>query len=141
MKQTLYLACLLLNSFTISAQPNTELFASSTSDDRVDYYVGTVAKPKHKEIPIAYRHHKQLPGDYNGYAIELTTSDLPLPRDYTLFGQFGTVYYERKEEGGYAYLILVPFSKKKSVEEYYNMVVLPKDREAKILEFENGKRQ
>ena len=48
-------------------------------------------KKQKKEIADYYRHHKALSADYEGYVIELTTSDLPLKRDYFLFEGMLTV--------------------------------------------------
>ena len=46
-------------------------------------------------IPHYYKHHKKLPLTHSGIVIELTTSDLPLKRNFYLFKQFGNVYYDK----------------------------------------------
>jgi hypothetical protein len=98
-------------------------------------------KKQKEEIPDYYRHHKKLPSNYEGYAIELTTSALPLKRNYFLFDQFGNVFYDKLEEGGYSYCILANFSSKKSVERFLELIILPKATEARLLEFKKGKRK
>ena len=67
-------------------------------------------KKKAAHTPKSYfRHHTKLSATFDGYLIELTTSDFPLKRDYYLFEQFGQVYYNRVPDQGYAYYILVDF--------------------------------
>ncbi len=99
------------------------------------------AKPSSKKLSNDFfRHHKKLPKTYEGYAIELTTSDFPLSRDYHLFEQFGQVFYDKVEGQGYAYMIIADFSSKKSLEQYVQNVVIHKTSEARIVEYKKGKR-
>lgn len=98
-------------------------------------------KKQKEEIPDYYRHHKQLSASYEGYAIELTTSALPLKRNYFLFDQFGNVFYDKLESGGYSYCILANFSSKKSVERFLEMIILPKAKEARVVAYKKGKRR
>lgn len=87
-----------------------------------------------------YRHHKKLPSTYDGYLIELTTSDFPLKRDYHLFKQFGQVYYQHIKGLGYAYLIKADFSSRKSIEQYVENIIKHKAPEAQVFEYKKGKR-
>ncbi len=97
---------------------------------------------KQKEvIPDYYRHHKKLPAGYQGFVIELTTSDMPLKRNYFLFDQFGNVFYDQLRKGDYAYCILINFSKRKAVKKFLNNIILPKAPEARLVEYKNGKRK
>ena len=73
--------------------------------------------------------------------IELTTSYLPLKRNYFLFEQFGSVFYDKLEDGGYSYCILANFSSKKSVERFLEIIILPKVPEARLVEYKKGKRK
>ena len=98
-------------------------------------------KKQKKEIADYYRHHKPLSADYEGFVIELTTSDLPLKRNYFLFEQFGNVFYEKLKKGGYAYCIKVNFSSKKSILQFVENIILPKAPEARVVEFKKGKRK
>ena len=98
-------------------------------------------KKQKKEIADYYRHHKALSADYEGYVIELTTSDLPLKRDYFLFEQFGSVYYDKLKKGGYAYCIKVNFSSRKSILHFVENIILPKAPEARVVEYKKGKRK
>ena len=93
------------------------------------------------KVPYFFRHHKKIPISYSGFAIELTTADLPLKRDYFLFEKFGNVFYEKRKEGGYAYLILIDFKSKKAVEDFLNNIVLPKAPEAKMVNYKRGVRK
>ncbi len=92
------------------------------------------------QIKDFYRHHKKLPKTFEGYAIELTTSDFPLARDYHLFEQFGEVFYERRKGQGYAYLIMINFSSKKAIESYIKNIIIHKAPEAHLVEYKKGKR-
>ncbi len=98
-------------------------------------------KQKKEVIPDYYRHHKKLSANYEGYAIELTISYLPLKRNYFLFDQFGSVYYDKLKKGGYSYCILANFSSKKSVERFLEIIILPKATEARLVEYKKGKRK
>ena len=98
-------------------------------------------KAKKEEIPDYYRHHNKLSSNYEGYVIELTTSYLPLKRNYFLFEQFGSVFYDKLEDGGYSYCILANFSSKKSVERFLEIIILPKVPEARLVEYKKGKRK
>jgi hypothetical protein len=98
-------------------------------------------KKQKEEIPDYYRHHKSLTSNFEGYVIELITSDLPLKRNYFLFDQFGNVYYDKLSKGGYSYCILANFSSKKSVEHFLKTIILPKAPEARLVEYRKGKRK
>lgn len=87
-----------------------------------------------------FRHHKRLPKTFDGFAIELTTSDFPLSRNYHLFEQFGMVYFEKSNNVGYAYLIMIDFSSKKAIEDYIKNIIVHKAPEAKLVEYKKGKR-
>jgi hypothetical protein len=140
------LTIFVLAPFGLSAQ-------QSISDETpilatADYKKSPTSRPKYpfheqhkEEIPDYYRHHKRMSSNYEGFAIELTTSSLPLKRNYILFDQFGSVYYDQLEKGGYSYCIQANFSSKKSVERFFETVILPKAPEAKLIEYRKGKRK
>lgn len=100
----------------------------------------TTTRPA-KKIAAYYRQHEKLPAQFSGLAIELTTSDLPLRRDYFLFKRFGNVYYHRLTAGGYSYCILPNFSSKKAVEHFLETVVIHRAPEAKLIKYKKGKRK
>jgi len=108
--------------------------------------VKTEPKPKKKVNPKKsaksdfYRHHKKLPKTFEGFVIELTTSDFPLNRDYHLFDQFGAVFYDQVKGKGYSYLILADFSSKESIKQYIKNVVIHKAPEARLIEYKKGAR-
>ncbi len=145
--QTLILLTLLITiPFGLSAQQS--ITDESPILANADIIKSTNSRPKYpfreihrEEIPDYYRHHKKLSSNYEGYAIELTTSDLPLKRNYFLFNQFGNVNYDKLNEGGYSYCILANFSSKKSVEHFLETIILPKAPEARLIEYKKGKRK
>ncbi len=140
------LTLILLIPFGLSAQQS--LSDESPILANADFKKSPVSRPKYpfrkkqkEEIPDYYRHHKKLSSIYEGYVIELTTSDLPLKRNYFLFDQFGNVHYDKLKKGGYSYCIMANFSSKKSVEHFMETIILPKAPEAKLIEYKKGKRK
>ena len=98
-------------------------------------------KPKaFKSKVSAYRFHKRLSGTHTGYTIEIGQSDRPLERKDPLFRQFGNVYYHKMTNGIYSYLITTEFHDKKSYEKFYRTVILPRNANAKMIEYKLGKR-
>ncbi len=93
-----------------------------------------------KEI-ITYRHHKKLSVTHSGIVLELITSDLPLKRNNPLFKQFGNVYYDRLDKGGYAYCILTNFNKLKEAKLYLQQMILPHAPTAKVVKYQLGRRK
>ena len=140
------LTLFILSPFGLSAQ-------NSTADEapilaNADYKKSPTSRPKYpfrsqpkEEVPDYYRHHKKISSSYEGFAIELTSSALPLKRNYFLFDQFGSVYYEKLDDGAYSYCIKANFSSKKSVERFLETIILPKAPEAKLVEYRKGKRK
>jgi len=138
--------CLMLSfSFSINAQTEEKPILVTVETLERDYNKPK-EEPKRMTLTTVnsgkdfYRHHKRLPKTFEGFVIELTTSDFPLNRDYHLFEQFGEVYYEQVQGTGYAYLIVADFSSKKSIEQYVKNVVIHKAPEAKVFEYKKGKR-
>lgn len=94
-----------------------------------------------EEIPYYYRQHKKLPTFYTGFVIELTTSDLPLRRDYSLFEKFGNVFVDHMEkEGGYSYMI-TGFRNEKAAESFLKNIVIHRANEAKVIYYNKGERK
>lgn len=88
-----------------------------------------------------YAYTKKIPAFYSGYVIELTTSDVPLTRDYEAFKSFGKIYHNKTDEGYYSYFILADCNKRESVEEYVNNIVLHRVPQAKIIDYKNGQQK
>lgn len=101
----------------------------------------TFSRTTKKIIPHYYRHHKKLPLTHTGVVIELTTSDLPLRRNYHLFKQFGNVYYDKLDKGGYAYCILTKFSDSKKARRYLEKIIIHRAPEAKVVNYHLGRRR
>ena len=98
-------------------------------------------KPKSSTNTYAYAYTKRIPALYSGYVIELTTSELPLTRDYETFKNFGKIYHDKTQEGYYSYVIIADFNKKESVEDYIKNIVAHRIPDAKIILYKNGKRK
>ena len=88
-----------------------------------------------------YRHHKKLSVTHSGIVLELITSDLPLKRDFSLFKQFGNIYYDVLEEGGYAYCILTNFNKLKHAKTYLQKMIHPHAPNARVVKYQLGRRK
>jgi len=107
----------------------------------------TIEKKQHQQNPytlqetIHYRHHKKLSVTHSGIVLELITSDLPLKRNFPLFKQFGNVYYDVLDEGGYAYCILTNFNKLKKAKAYLQQMILPHAPTAKVVKYQLGRRK
>lgn len=113
-----------------------EAFTENDAEEKTKVF----DKSELEEVAYYYRHHKRLPAIYEGFAIELTTSDLPLKRNYFLFNQFGNISVEKLKEGGYAYLIKVEFTKRETAENFVKNIILHRAPEAKVVEYVNGVR-
>jgi len=93
-----------------------------------------------EEIPYYYRQHKKLPTFYSGYVIELTTSDLPLRRDYNLFEKFGNVFVDQMKEGGFSYMI-TGFRNEKAAASFLKSIVIHRASEARVVYYNKGDRK
>lgn len=104
-------------------------------------YVTNKSKTK-KEEPSSevFRFHKKLPTLYQGYAIEIATSDYPLDRTTPIFRQFGGIHYDKLDEGGYSYLILGRFADKESALSFLHNVVLHRAKDARVVHYKEGER-
>ena len=102
-----------------------------------------VGKPEKKAAPVpaANRFHKKFPQLFNGMAIEIAASTYPLDRANPAFRQFGNVFYEKLQEGGYSYLIMANFSSKAAALHFVESVVKPKTEGAKLFEYKDGIRK
>ncbi|MFK7980170.1 MAG: hypothetical protein AB8G86_09335 [Saprospiraceae bacterium] len=107
----------------------------------------TIDKKQNQQTPyvlqktIRYRHHKKLSVTHSGIVLELITSDLPLKRDFKLFQQFGNIYYDVLNGGGYAYCILTNFNKLKKAKAYLQQMILPHAPTAKVVKYQLGRRK
>jgi hypothetical protein len=92
------------------------------------------------QIAHYYRHHRKLPTFFDGFAVELTTSDLPLRRDYPLFEQFGNVLVDQLDEGGFSYLI-TGFRSEKAAKTILKEMIQHRAPEATVVHYNKGKRK
>jgi hypothetical protein len=90
-------------------------------------------------LPIVFfRKAKKVSAAYDGYAIEIASSDRPLMQNDPIFKKFGNIIFDRQEDGKYAYLIPIPFSTKKSTESFLENVIKPHTPSAKVVVYKNG---
>ena len=130
-------------SHSIDAQINIQefTFAKLAQEKAKEPSYASQETKSAKLIPHFYRQQEELPRKFSGYVIELTTSDLPLKRDYSLFKHFGNVYYHQLKEGGYSYCIIANFSSKKSVQQFLNTVIIHHAPEARLIKYKKGIRK
>ena len=100
----------------------------------------TTSKETTTTLPKTYYHHYRLSGTYTGLMIEIASSELPMERTNPLFRQFGKVYYDKLDEGGYSYVITTDFTHKKSLRKFFERVIQPKITSARMIEYRSGKR-
>jgi hypothetical protein len=88
-----------------------------------------------------YRHPQRLSALYTGFAIEVIEVRMPLEGNDPLFRQFGNLFYEKKGRGkAYSYIFPTNFEDRKNLDRYLKEVVLPKAPNAKLVEYEGGRR-
>ncbi|MGK0388884.1 MAG: hypothetical protein ACI94Y_001616 [Maribacter sp.] len=124
---------------TVSAQNNEELAITTEKKGAFNESADESDEIIEDEIAHYYRQHKKLPSFFSGYVIELTTSDLPLRRDYVLFEKFGNVMIDQLEEGGFSYIIQ-GFKNEKAATSFLNNIVIYNASEAKVVLYEKGRR-
>ena len=88
-----------------------------------------------------FYHQKKLPLTYTGIVIELTQTEIPLNRNNPLFRQFGNVYFDRLDKGGYAYCILTEFKKAGKAKKYLNQIISPRVPEVRVIKYQLGRRK
>jgi hypothetical protein len=98
----------------------------------------TKARP---EPVVAVKRAYKVSAAYEGYAIVVSTTALPLLSDDALFRQFGNLTYDQNADGTYSYLILTPFQKKKNVKRFYERVIKGKNPNATIVRYKAGKKK
>lgn len=127
--------------FAQTSHNNTPSYLDNTGQDLLAVKYTSPHSVKKSDKPTSStRFHQRLSGTFSGLAIELIASDLPLERSLPLFRQFGNVHYDKLEKGGYSYIIKTNFDDKKSLEKFYNTVILPRNPAAKMVEYKFGKR-
>lgn len=99
------------------------------------------SKSPEKETVTGYAYNPEMPALFTGFAIELTSSELPLKKNYPAFQNFGKVYYDKTRTGYYSYLILTDFQNEESLKEYLVNVVNHRIKGAKIIKYKNGQRK
>lgn len=131
--------CLFVSLSVLHAQEDS-FFVFHPSESTIDENQHQQNSYSLKKV-IHYRHHKKLSATHSGIVLELVTSDLPLKRDFALFKQFGNVYYDQLDGGGYAYCILTNFNKLKKAKAYLQQMILPHAPKAKVVKYKLGRRK
>ena len=137
--KNLLTAVLIGLSGMLFAQTGTSAYSTKFVSLKSEKKVATKTKSSTKTSSYAYT--KRIPALYSGYVIELTTSELPLTRDYEAFKSFGKIYHDKTQQGYYSYVIIADFNKKESVEDYIKNIVAHRIPDAKIILYKNGKRK
>jgi len=109
-------------------------------DGDVAYVTNQANKEKEEPSDEVFRFHKKLPSLYQGYAIEVATSDYPLDRTAPVFRQFGGIHYDKLDQGGYSYLVLGRFASEKSALTFLQNVVIHRAKEARVVRYKEGNR-
>ncbi len=104
------------------------------------YTTSTYHKQQAKTEPVvAVKRAHKISAAYEGYAIVIAKTDLPLLSTDKLFRQFGNLTYDQNADGTYSYLILTPFRKKKNVKRFFERVIKAKNPNATIVRYKAGK--
>ena len=93
-----------------------------------------------EDLLIVAKHQKRMPAGYDGFVVEVASSDLPLKSSDPVFKKFGNIYYHKLREGGYSYVIMTNFSDIKVARNFCTDVVAPKVPGAKLIEYKKGVR-
>lgn len=101
--------------------------------------ISTTKQVAKTEPAVAVKRAHKISAAYEGYAIVVTKTELPLLSDDTLFRQFGNLTYDQNADGTYSYLILTPFQKKKNVKRFFERVIKAKNPNATIVRYKAGK--
>ena len=121
------------------------MFAQTEAAQYSRKFVSIKAEKKTTRKPASstrtYAYTKRIPALYSGYVVELTTSELPLKKDYDAFKSFGKIYHDKTQKGYYSYVIMADFNKKESVEDYIKNIVAHRIPDAKVILYKNGKRK
>lgn len=106
-----------------------------------EYYASNVSMASIDRASKVYRMQKRISAVYDGYAIEVAASELPVEKSHPIFQNFGKIFYQKLNGGGYSYLIKAEFKDLKSVRHFADMVVRPKIPYARIFKYKKGKRK
>ncbi|MCR9289311.1 hypothetical protein OAF63_01300 [Saprospiraceae bacterium] len=138
-RQLGWLTALLLISVSLSAQNDWQVKQTALHNSPLEEKV-VQQQVQPPQIISSIRYHKRLPKTHSGIVIELAASNLPLERDLPIFRQFGNVHYHKLNEGGYSYIITTNFTTNESAQRFLQNIIKPKAPEAKVIEYEEGKR-
>jgi hypothetical protein len=99
------------------------------------------AKSTRLEPVLVAKRAQKMSAAYDGFAILVSTTELPLLSGDPLFRQFGNLQYDQNADGSYSYFILTPFHSKKSVNRFFKRVIKGKAPEASVVKYKKGKRK
>ncbi len=104
-------------------------------------YVASAETSNRDNLPSVYRYHKKISATYDGFAVEIATSEYPMERTEPVFRKFGKVFYHKLRKGGYSYVILLDFGKEKEAAKFCKNVIAPKVERARLIEYDQGERK
>jgi outer membrane protein OmpA-like peptidoglycan-associated protein len=82
---------------------------------------------------------KGIQTTYTGYMVEFYTAAQELPPSHEIFSKHGKIYKEIKKDGSYVYLFGT-FGEWRDANLFLQTVVIDNYKDAKIIQFKNGKR-
>lgn len=144
-KLTLLAACLLLTQF-IFAQ--SEGFDRSVSVRSNDDHLEAKATPRvrggaaYAEVKIAKPDGypaKEIPKEYNGFRIEIMVTDSLIKADDDLFFKHGNIMLEPLSDSRFSYTV-GDFTDADAASNFMQQFILPKYKEARIVQYKEGKR-
>lgn len=124
---------------------NTEVSARSSASNAVvgafgEFVVIEESKKVDNKIGNGfYRKAKQLPTDFTGYAVQITTSMEALDVNDPLFAEFGNLLVEETLNPKFSYVV-GKFNTKNGAQKYVETVLANRYPEAKVLKYKEGTR-
>ena len=87
---------------------------------------------------LNYREIKELPKFYSGLVVEIIQSNEPISSKSPIFNRFGKKYVDKSEN--FSYLILTEFESENSAKKYYQEIILPYTKAARLFRYKEGER-
>ena len=98
----------------------------------------TASKTDSKPL-CTIRHHQRMPIDFQGFLVELASSDEPLSRSNPLFSPYGIIHYREVDNGIRKYYLVTQFNTIETLAKYFNDRVRPNTPGAKMIRVKKGK--
>lgn len=144
-KFTLLATCLLLlnaamaqsesfDRFSNARQMEDQLEAKNTQRVRAGTAYAEIKIAKPDGYPA-----KDIPQGFEGFRIEILLADSLLAPDHTIFFRHGNIMLESLSDGRFAYTI-GDFNEEATATSFMQQFILPTYKEARVVRYQNGKR-